>query len=83
MFQCPLICAAEFTSEVVNCGYFPNLNDYKAKSQPNITNVLENIKTFFPNGKYLYSHDSVMQTLLFILSTCTRSEYRTKILNTP
>ena len=53
------------------------------KLRANISNVLENTKTFFPTGKYLYSHDSVMQTLLFILSTCTRSEYRTKILNTP
>ena len=54
------------------------------KLRANISNVLENTKTFFPTGKYLYSHDSAMQkTLLFILSTCTRSEYRTKILNTP
>ena len=54
------------------------------KLRANISNVLENTETFFPTGKYLYSHDSVMQTtLLFILSTCTRSEYRTKILNTP
>ena len=50
----------------------------------NITNVLESTETFFPTSKQLYSHDSVMQTtLLFILSTSTRCEYRTKILNTP
>ena len=50
----------------------------------NRTNVLECTETFFPTSKQLYSHDSVMQTtLLFILSTSTRCEYRTKILNTP
>ena len=54
------------------------------KLRANITNVLENTETFFPTGKHLYSQDSVMQTtLLFILSTSTRCEYRTKILNTP
>ena len=54
-----------------------------AKLRANITNVLENKEaTFVPTRKHLYSRDPMMQTtLLFILSTSTRYEYRTKIVS--
>ena len=81
MLRCPLICVAEFTSEVVKvekCDHFPTLNDYKAKSQHK--QCFRKYRNILFTVEHFYSHDPAMQTtLIFFLSMSTLREYRTKI----